>query len=104
MPSRLCCPNYAIQLGRYPIYVIPILSALGCVDISCHAECSEESEVCEWSIRNDFRFFTPLRCVQNDREGRCVQNDRINMRCVQNDSIDILIKSRMLCVSNVNRA
>ena len=95
MPSRLCCPNYAIQLGCYPTYVIPILSALGCVDISCHAECSEESEVCEWSIRNDFRFFTPLRCVQNDR---------INMRCVQNDSIDILIKSKMLCVSNVNRA
>ena len=27
---------------------------------------------------NEFRFFTPLRCVQNDREGvlRCVQNDR----------------------------
>ena len=24
-----------------------------------------------------FRFFTPLRCVQNDRErGRCAQNDR----------------------------
>ena len=37
-------------------------------------------------MRNDFRFFTPLRAVQNDREGalafrmtgkgRCVQNDR----------------------------
>ena len=23
----------------------------------------------EWRAYNDFRFFTPLRCVQNDREG-----------------------------------
>ena len=42
--------------------------------------------------------------IQNQMKLRCVQNDRINMRCVQNDSIDILIKSKMLCVSNVNRA
>jgi hypothetical protein len=35
----------------------------------CHSERSEESEVCEWRSGNDFRFFTPLRCVQNDREG-----------------------------------
>ena len=27
---------------------------------------SERSEV---RVRNDFRFFTPLRAVQNDREG-----------------------------------
>ena len=27
---------------------------------------SERSEV---RVRNDFRFFTPLRSVQNDREG-----------------------------------
>ena len=36
---------------------------------------------------NDFRFFTPLRCAQNDRKemaafrmtgkGRCVQNNKI---------------------------
>ena len=40
--------------------------------VPCHSECSEESEVCEWRMCNDFRFFTPLRCVQNDR---------IKMRC-----------------------
>ena len=46
---------------------------------------------------NEFRFFTTLRCAQNDREGvlRCVQNDRgegaaFGMTggrggCVQND-------------------
>ena len=38
-----------------------------------------------------FRFFTPLRCAQNDRErgvasfrmtgkGRCAQNDRVSVR------------------------
>ena len=41
---------------------------------------SDNSEV---SVRNDFRFFTPLRSVQNDR-------------------IDLLFKSITLCVSNVN--
>ena len=85
MPSRLCCPNYAIQERTLSNPRHTHLVSTCCGDISCHAECSEESEVCEWSIRNDFRFFTPLRCVQND-------------------SIDILIKSKMLCVSNVNRA
>ena len=33
----------------------------------CHCERSDESEVCEWRMCNEFRFFTPLRCVQNDR-------------------------------------
>ena len=28
---------------------------------------SEKSEIGDWWVRNDFRFFTPLRCVQNDR-------------------------------------
>ena len=44
----------------------------------CHFECREESEIGDWWVCNDFRFFTPLRCVQNDREGvlRCVENDR----------------------------
>ena len=32
---------------------------------------------------NEFRFFTPLRCVQNDR-------------------ISLHFKSKTLCVSNVN--
>ena len=32
---------------------------------------------------NDFRFFTPLRCVQNDR-------------------MDLLFRSKTLCVSDVN--
>ena len=42
-----------------------------------HSERSEESEVCECCMCNDFRFFTPLRCVQNDRGiGRRIQNDR----------------------------
>ena len=52
---------------------------LGRVDIFCHFEGRAESEVCEWCIRSDFRFFTPLRYVQNDRidillrgEGRVV--------------------------------
>ena len=42
----------------------------------------------------DFRFFTLLRCVQNDRGKGCyVMDDRINL----------LFKSKVLCVSNVNR-
>ena len=76
---------------------------LGCVDIFCHFEGREESEICEWCIRSDFRFFTPLRYVQNDRiDMRCVQNDginmrcvrkgRVNMRCVHIDRIDILLR------------
>ena len=28
---------------------------------------SEKSEIGDWWACNDFRFFTPLRCVQNDR-------------------------------------
>ena len=35
---------------------------------------------------NEFRFFTPLRCVQNDREGaRSVRNDGEGARSVRND-------------------
>ena len=37
--------------------------------VPCHSERSEESEVCECCMCNDFRFFTPLRCIQNDRDG-----------------------------------
>ena len=55
---------------------------LGCVDVFCHFEGREESEVCEWCIRNEFRFFTPLRCGHIDR---------INMRCGHIDRIDILL-------------
>ncbi len=54
-----------------------------------------ESEVCEWCMCNDFRFFTPLRCVRNDR---------VNTRCIQGDGIDIPRKSKTLCASNVNGA
>ena len=73
--------------------------------VPCYSERSEESEVCEWRMCNDFRFFTPLRCVQNDRaKMRCVRNDRVNTRCIQGDGIDILLKSKTRCVSNVNRA
>ena len=63
MPSRLCCPNYAIQLGCYPTYVIPILSALGCVDISCHAECNEEPNL--KSVNGVFAMIldSSLRCA-----------------------------------------
>ena len=32
-----------------------------------HSERREETEVCGWCVGKDFRFFTPLRCVQNDR-------------------------------------
>ena len=55
--------------------------------VHCHSERSEESEVCEWFMCNEFRFFTSLRCVQNDRgrdaafgmivKGCCVRDDRI---------------------------
>ena len=35
----------------------------------------------EWRAYNDFRFFTPLRCVQNDREGtHSFRNDREGAR------------------------
>ena len=45
--------------------------------VACHSEGREESEVCEWRVCNDLRFFTSLRCVQNDRgKGRCVENGR----------------------------
>ena len=44
--------------------------------VPCHCERSENSEVREWRMCNEFRFFTPLRCVQNDREGDGVRNDR----------------------------
>ena len=37
-----------------------------------------------------FRFFTPLRYVQNDRiDMRCVQNDGTNRRRVRDDGIDV---------------
>ena len=55
--------------------------------VHCHSERSGESEVCEWFMCNEFRFFTSLRCVQNDRgrdaafgmivKGCCVRDDRI---------------------------
>ena len=66
---------------------------LGCVDVFCHFEGREESEVCEWCIRNEFRFFTPLRCVRKGRVNmRCVHIDRINMRCGHIDRIGILLR------------
>ena len=34
---------------------------------SCHSEGSDDSAVSEWRMCNDFRFFTSLRCVRNDR-------------------------------------
>ena len=37
--------------------------------VHCHSERSEESEVCEWFMCNEFRFFTSLRCVRDDRVG-----------------------------------
>ena len=55
---------------------------------SCHSEGSDDSEVCEWRMCREFRFFTPLRFVQNDRlwmaafrmtgKGSYVRNDRIS--------------------------
>ena len=44
---------------------------------------SEKSEIGDWWACNDFRFFTPLRWVQNDR-------------------INLLFKSKNLCVTNFN--
>ena len=55
---------------------------------------------------NDFRFFTPLRCVQNDRiKMLCVDRMTEYRICaaVQNDRIKLLFGSKMLCASNVNR-
>ena len=55
----------------------------------------EVCEVCEWCIGNDFRFFTPLRYVQNDRMNvSCVHNDRMNVGCVHND------RTNVSCVHN----
>ena len=63
---------------------------LGCVDIFCHFEGREESEVCEWCIRSDFRFFSPLRYVQNDKiDRRSDQNDGMNRHRVRDDGIDV---------------
>ena len=45
----------------------------------CHFERSEKSKVGNGFAGSDFRFFTSLRCVQNDRiSRRCVQNDRVS--------------------------
>ena len=35
----------------------------------CHFMLGEESGIGDWGVDNDFRFFTTLRAVQNDREG-----------------------------------
>ena len=62
---------------------------------------------------NEIRFFTPLRCDQNDREegaairmtgkgGAVFRMTGKRARCDQNDRINLLIKSKTLCVSNVN--
>ena len=52
---------------------------------------------------NEIRFFTPLRCDQNDREeGAAIRMTGKRARCDQNDRISLLIKSKTLCVSNVN--
>ena len=63
------------------------------LDVPCHTERGEVLEVCEWCICNDLRFFTSLRCVQNDREGGFVEND----------GIDLLFRCRMLCALSVIR-
>ena len=50
--------------------------------VACHSEGREGSEVCEWCVGNDFRFFTPLRFVQNDKgKGRSVRDDREGELC-----------------------
>ena len=47
---------------------------MGCVDIlkisfiiSVILRESEKSRIGDWRVYNDFRFFTPLRFVQNDK-------------------------------------
>ena len=35
----------------------------------CHFMLGEEAGIGNWRVRDDFRFFTPLRSVQNDWEG-----------------------------------
>ena len=55
--------------------------------VHCHFEGREKSKVGNLLKCNDLRFFTPLRCAQNDRKemaafrmtgkGRCVQNNKI---------------------------
>ena len=60
------------------------------MDISCHSERREVCEVCEWCIGNDFRFFTTLRYVQNDRMNvGYVHNDRMNVSRVQKDRMSV---------------
>ena len=33
----------------------------------CHFMLGEEAGIGNWRVRDDFRFFTPLRSVQNDK-------------------------------------
>ena len=51
--------------------------------VPCHFEGREESEVGDCRLYSDFRFFTPLRCVQSDR---------VSMRCGHIERIDILLR------------
>ena len=76
--------------------------------VPCHSERREESEVWEPDVMcNDFRFFTPLRCAQNDRKemaafrmtgkGRCVQNNKIG-EPFRKDGMNLLLRSKTLRV------
>ena len=55
---------------------------LSYLDFRCHSERSEESSILTTSGlgcgKKGLRFFTSLRCVQNDGIEGCVQNDGIS--------------------------
>ena len=67
----------------------------------CHFERREKSRIGDCCRCNDFRFFTALRCVQNDRKGSCVafrmtggrrgcvRDGRGRRSCVRNDGMNM---------------
>ena len=67
--------------GRESDFVI-VLQKRACL---CHFELREDSEVCEWRMCNEFRFFTSLRCVQNDRGRDGVFRVTVKGCCVRDD-------------------
>ena len=72
-----------ISLSSIAISIDSLFSVSFLRAFSRHFERSEKSKIGDWRVYNDLRFFTPLRCVQNDRTS-------------------IHFKSKTLCVSNVN--
>ena len=67
--------------GRWCHFVI-VLQKRGWL---CHFEGREGYGVSEWCMGNEFRFFTSLRCVQNDRRRDGVFRVTVKGCCVRDD-------------------